>query len=235
MLQPLGAHDVGLRQAQRLERLPQEAVADSLAPAVGGGAQDDDRHQVVHGHHDRPAVHAGHHVRVRVIEDVHQARPLGVALEPPRIEQVARHVALRIPQRAGQHQAGGIHVLRPPPRIAAGATPVLGLACERADLGGEPHLEPGIGALQPVVQPVGVAVHRGPALEGEVGDEEDAGHEEPSNGRGEKGEVRCGPYRAPSLEREPSRTSPLSPLPGGCFISVPLSKMPPFSPPPHRH
>src|SRR5437773_1977590 len=105
-----------------------------------------------------------------------RARAPGAALQPPRIEEVARHVALRVAQRAGQDQTGGVHVLRPPARIPPGPASVLGLARQRADLGGEPHLEPGIGALQPVVQPMGVAVHRGPALEREIRDEKDAGH-----------------------------------------------------------
>src|SRR2546422_3192134 len=118
-LQPLGADDVRLRQAQRLERLPQEAVADPLAPAVGGGAQDDHRHQVVHRHHHRAAVHAGDHVGVAVVEDVHQAGALRVAPQPPGIEEIACHIALRLAQRSRQHERGRVHLLGPPAGIAA--------------------------------------------------------------------------------------------------------------------
>src|SRR5207244_7707036 len=46
----------------------------------------------------------------------------------------------------------------------------------------EPHLESRIGALQPVVQPVGVAVHGGPALQWKIGDEKDAGHKKRMRG-----------------------------------------------------
>src|SRR5207237_5212088 len=97
---------------------------------------------------------------------------------PPGIKEVACHVALRLVQGPGQHELGRIDVLRPPAGIAPRAAAVAYVAREVPDRRGEAHLEPGIAALQPVVQPVRVPVHRGPALERQIGDEEDASHRE---------------------------------------------------------
>src|SRR6266516_4333467 len=103
-------------------------------------------------------------------------RALRFAAQPPGIQHVAGDVALRLMQRTRQHQLRRIHVLGPPPRIAARGAPVRPVARQVPDRRRQPHLESRIGALQPVVQPVGVAIHRGPALEGEIGDEEDSSH-----------------------------------------------------------
>src|SRR6266480_8104533 len=69
-----------------------------------------------------------------------------------------------------------LHDALPISARGAPVSPAPPVARQVADRGGEPHLEPRIGALQPVVQPVGVAIHRGPTLEGEIGDEQDSGH-----------------------------------------------------------
>src|SRR5213594_1017983 len=168
--------DVGAGQPQRLQGAAQESIPYAFAPAVGGRAQDDDGHQVVHGDDRRAALHARHHVRIAVVEDVHQLGALRLAAQPPGIQHVAGDVTLRLVQGTRQHQLRRIHVLGPPPRIAARGASVAAVACQVPDRRGQPHLESRIGALQPVVQPVGVAIHRGPALEGEIGDQQDPRH-----------------------------------------------------------
>src|SRR5439155_10863760 len=63
-----------------------------------------------------------------------------------------------------------------PARIPPRPPPMAPTARAVAGRGREPHLEARIGALQPVVQPVRVAVHGGPALERKIGNQENSGH-----------------------------------------------------------
>src|SRR5207302_9554524 len=79
-----------------------------------------------------------------------------------------------------------IDVLRPPAGIAPRAAAVADVAREIPDRRGQAHLEPRIAALEPVVQAVRVPVHRGPALQREIGNQENSGH-----GRAVRG-ARCG-------------------------------------------
>ena len=171
-LEPFGADDVGIRLTQRLERALEEAMVHAPAPAVGLGAQHDDRHQVVHRDDHRTALHAGAQVRVRVIQDVHQGGAPRLEPQTQRIEEIAGGVAMRPVQRPGEHDPGRVHRLRPPLQEPAPA--VGGLARQRTDLGGEAHLEPRRRGLEPVVPAMGVAVHRRPALERQVGNEQNA-------------------------------------------------------------
>ena len=113
-LQPLGADDVGVGLAQRFQGLSQKSIAHAFAPTVGRRAQHHDRHEIVHRDDDRPAARLLDHVRIAVIEDVHDVGALRLALDAPRIEVVARGVRLRAAQRPGQHHARGIDRLRPP-------------------------------------------------------------------------------------------------------------------------
>src|SRR6185503_9158820 len=118
-----------------------------------------------------------------VIEDVYQVRTFRLALQAQRIEKVARGIALRAAQWPGQDDARRVDGLRPPAHecaraaLPSTAAAVVDLLRERPDVRREPHVEPGTRALEPVVEAMGVLVHRGPALEGEVGDEKDSAHE----------------------------------------------------------
>ena len=170
VLQPLRAHHVGVRMTQRLEGGAQEPVAHALAPAVGGGAQHDHRHEIVHGDDRGAVLGARHHVRVGVVEDVDQIGAARLAPQPPGIEIVPGRVTLRAEQRSGKDEPGGIDRLGPPPDEPPRPPAVARLARQLADMGRESHLEAAVLALEPVVQAVGVLVHRGPALERQIGD-----------------------------------------------------------------
>ena len=172
-LEPVGADDVGVGLAQRFQCLSQEAIAHAFAPAVRWRTQHHDRHQVVHRHDDRPAARLLDHVRVAVIEHVHDVGALRFALHAPRIEVVAGRIRLRAVQRTGQHHARRIDGLRPPAHerfapvaalLARRAAATNGVARQRTDVSGQIDTEPEIARLQPVMETMSVAVHGRPTL-----------------------------------------------------------------------
>ncbi len=123
----------------------------------------------MHRHDHGAAAGAGKHVGVGVIEDVHHVGAPGLAPQASGIKEVARHVPLGAEQGAGQHDSGGIHRLAPPADESARAAPVARLARQLPDVGGEPDLHARIRALEPVVQAMGILVHRGPVFQRQVG------------------------------------------------------------------
>ena len=104
-----------------------------------------------------------------MIEDVHQLGAPCLAPQPQGIEKVPRRVALRLDQRPRQNHVHGIDRLGPPAPEGPRRPAVGPLAGQLADRRREPHLELEPAAFKPVVQAMGVAVHRRPALEREVG------------------------------------------------------------------
>ena len=131
----------------------------------------------MHRHDDRRATRLLDHVRVAVVEHVHQIGALGLALDAPRIEVVAGRPLLRAVQRAGQHDARRIDRLGPPAderfatiaalfallTVGRGAA-ADGVSGESADVCREANLKAELAALQPIMETVSVLIHRRPAL-----------------------------------------------------------------------
>ena len=137
-----------------------------------------DSPKIVHRYDDRPAPRLLDHVRVAVIEDVHDVGALRLALDAPRIEVIARRVRLRTVQRAGQHDARRIDRLGPPAHerfapiaalVAGRAAAAGGVAGQGTDVSGQLDAEAEVAAFEPVMEAVGVAVHGRPMLEGQIG------------------------------------------------------------------
>ena len=188
ILEPLRAHDVGIGLPQRLECLPQKArahtFAPALAPIVGRRAQHHDGHEIVHSHYDGPPACLLDHMRVAVVEHVHEIGALRLALDSPRIEVVAGRPLLWPVEGTGQDDARGIDRLRPPPHEGRAATVALvgtrsrthRIARQRSDVRRQPDVKSELTALEPIVQAMGIPVHRRPAFEREIGYQEDGRH-----------------------------------------------------------
>ena len=131
----------------------------------------------MHRYDDGPPPRPLDHVGVAVIEHVHDIGALGLALDPPRIEIIAGRPLLRCMQGTGQDDARGIDRLRPPPHEGRAATVALvgtrsrthRIARQRSDVRRQPDVKSELTAFEPIVQAMGIPVHRRPAFEREIG------------------------------------------------------------------
>src|SRR6185503_41790 len=124
-----------------------------------------------------PAARGLDHVRVAVVEHVHQIDPLRFALHAPGIEVITRRPLLRTVKRARQNDPRGIDRLGPPAheRLAPVAALLRGRSStsyrvpgQRANVSGQPDIESEVSRFQPVVQTMRVLIHRRPSLERKV-------------------------------------------------------------------
>ena len=188
---PLGAHDPRPGTPQSVQHALEQELA---APGPEPGAalpERDKRTEIVHRHDGRSARAGGHHVRVRMIEHVEHVGRLPPHAE--RVGDIALDIAVQLGD-PGRHErafqgarssgfAGG-NILGEPRDLACHRNVQLRRAREMSH------------------QSRGIAIHRGPPLDGKIGNEENARH------------VRCAIvscWSMPSLSTAPSKNHQIMP------------------------